>query len=370
VSLTQSAAPAPRALGFYPLAVADVRRETADTVSVAFTVPPPLTDTFRFIPGQYLTLRSTVDGDDIRRSYSICSGLDDGELRIAIKRLEGGAFSSFVHEGLARGDTVAVMPPTGQFTHQPDPAAAGTYVAFAAGSGITPVMSLLKSVLSREPRSRFALFYGNRTRADIIFRDALADLKDRFVCRLSIAHLLSREHREVAALGGRLDGAKVALLLRTLPPVDAIDRAFICGPAGMIASTEAALAAAGVAAGRILIERFTPAPGGRRRAPTVVVAEPAMPPVAIADILLGGVRTEVPIAAGETVLDAGLRAGLDMPYSCHGGMCCTCRAKLLQGEVAMDVNYSLAQWELDAGYVLTCQSHPKTARVAVDYDQV
>ena len=370
MSLTQAAEAAPQAFGFHPLVVADIRRETPQAVSVAFAVPPHLAGAFRFIPGQYLTLRAIVDGEDIRRSYSICSGLDDGELRIAIKRLETGAFSAYVHEGLARGDVVEVMPPMGRFTHRPDPDAAGTYAAFAAGSGITPVMSMLKSVLAREPRSRFTLFYGNRSRPDIIFREALFDLKDRFVDRLSVTHVLSREHQEISALNGRLDGATVALLLRTLPPADTIGRAFICGPAGMIASTETALAAAGMPPDRILIERFTPAPGGRRRAPTVVVAEPEAPPVAIADLLLGGVRTEVPVAAGETVLDAGLRAGLDMPYSCHGGMCCTCRAKLLQGQVEMDVNYSLAQWELDAGYVLTCQSHPKTARVAVDYDQV
>ena len=370
MSLTQAAEPAPHALEFHALLVADVTRETPHAVSIAFTVPAHLAAAFRFIPGQYLTLRAVVDGEEIRRSYSICSGLDDGELRIAIKRLDGGAFSCFVHDEIARGDVVDVMPPMGRFTHRPDPDAASTYAAFAAGSGITPVMSLLKSILSREPRSRFALFYGNRTRADIIFRDALGDLKDRFVDRLAITHVLSREHQEIPALNGRLDASKVALLLRTLPPVEAINRAFICGPAGMIASAEAALAQLGMAPARIFVERFTPAPGGRRRAPTVVVAEPESPPVAIADILLGGVRTEVPIAAGETVLDAGLRAGLDMPYSCHGGMCCTCRAKLLEGAVDMDVNYSLAQWELEAGYVLTCQSHPKTARVAVDYDQV
>lgn len=370
MSLTQHEIPAARALGFHPLVVADVRRETPQAVSVAFAVPPHLAAAFRFVPGQYLTLRAIVDGEDIRRSYSICSGIDDGELRIAIKRLDGGAFSSFVHDGLVGGDVVEVMPPLGRFTHLPDPDAAGTYIAFAAGSGITPVMSVLKSILHREPRSLFALFYGNRTRAEIIFREALGDLKDRFIERLAVAHVLSREHQEIPALNGRLDATKVALLLRTLPPVDAIDRAFVCGPAGMIASTEATLAQLGMVPERILIERFTPAAGGRRRAPTVVVAEPEAPPVALADLLLGGVRTEVPVAAGETVLDAGLRAGLEMPYSCHGGMCCTCRAKLLAGEVDMDVNYSLAQWELDAGYVLTCQSHPKTARVAVDYDQV
>ncbi len=243
-------------------------------------------------------------------------------------------------------------------------------MAFAAGSGITPVLSILKSVLHREPGSRFFLFYGNRSRADIMFRDALNDLKDRFLGRLSVAHILSREQHDIKLLNGRIDEAKVPLLLRTVPAVAAIDRAFICGPAGMIESTEAALLRLGVPAERIAIERFTPAPGGPRRRATVVVAEPASPPAAIADIMLDGVRSEIPVARDETVLQAGLRAGLDMPFSCQGGMCCTCRAKLLEGDVAMALNYSLAPWEIAAGYVLTCQSRPKTARVVVDYDHL
>lgn len=367
MSLTQPDAPVARSLQFYRLKVADVRRETPDAVSVALTVPPHLTDTFRFVPGQYLTLRTVIEGEDVRRSYSICSGLDDGELRVAIRRLECGAFSCFVHDNLKPGDTIDAMPPMGRFTLEPAPGSAPIYVAFAAGSGITPVMSIVKSILQRETSSRFCLFYGNRSSSSIMFRETLSELKDQFLGRLSVAHILSREQQEIPALNGRLDGGKVALLMRTTLPADAIDHAFICGPAGMIESTEAALLRLGVPPERIRIERFTPASGGPRRAPTVVVAEE---PAAVATILYNGLRTEVPVGSGETILDAGLRAGLDMPYSCHGGMCCTCRARLLEGEIEMDVNYSLEPWELEAGYVLTCQSHPTTDRVVVDYDHV
>lgn len=368
MSLTQADTPTARPLPFHPLVVTDVRRETPDAVSVAFAIPPHLVAAFRFIPGQYLTLRTVVEGEDIRRSYSICSGLDDAELRVAIKRLDGGIFSCFVHDELKPSDVVDVMPPMGRFALEPDPTSSRTYVAFAAGSGITPVMSIVTSVLHREAASRFFLVYGNRSVSGIIFRDLLGDLKDRFLGRLSVTHVLSREQQEIPALNGRLDGAKVALLMRALPPISAIDHAFICGPAGMIESTEATLLHLGLSPERIHIERFTPAPGGPRRPLTVVVAEEQ--PAAIATILLNGVQREVPVAPGETILDAGLRAGLDMPYSCHGGMCCTCRARLLRGKVEMDVNYSLAGWELEAGYVLTCQSHPTTELVAVDYDHV
>lgn len=372
MSLTEpkpSPAPTP-ALAFHRLTIADVRRETPEAVSIAFEVPAHLAETFRFVPGQYLTLRTVIDGEEIRRSYSICSGLDDSELRIAIKRLDGGAFSGFVHNELKRGDVVEVMPPMGRFALEPEPGACRCYVAFAAGSGITPVMSIAKSVLHRDPSSRFFLFYGNRARAGIIFREQLSDLKDRFLGRFSVIHVLSREQQELPVLNGRFDAAKVAQLMRSVPPPEAIDCAFICGPTGMIESTEAALLELGISPERILIERFTPAPGGKRRPRTVVVSEPESPPVATATILLNGVRTEIPIAGGETILDAGLRAGLDMPYSCHGGMCCTCRARLLEGDIEMEVNYSLAPWEIAAGYVLTCQSHPRTERVAVDYDHV
>lgn len=369
MSLTTTAVTG-RAAGFHKLEIADMRRETADAVSLAFAVPDRLAETFRFAPGQYLTLRMMVAAEEVRRSYSICSGLDDRELRIAIKRVRGGAFSCFAHGRLKSGDVVEAMAPMGRFTMIPDPDAAQTCVAFAAGSGITPVMSIVKSALGRERDSRFFLFYGNRSRAEIIFRDALNDLKDRYLDRFSFVHILSREQHELALLNGRIDAEKVPLLMRAATGGGPIHRAFICGPGGMIESVEAALLHLGLSPECIAVERFTPALGTLHQPTTMVVAEPAAPPVATADITLNGIRSEVPLAAGETILAAGRRAGLDMPYSCQGGMCCTCRARLLEGEVDMALNYSLTPGEMAAGYVLTCQSRPRTARVVVDYDHL
>ena len=352
---------------FHALPITDVRRETADTVSIALAVPDGLRPGFAYHPGQYLTLRTTLDGEEVRRSYSICSGLDDGELRVAIKLVPDGRFSAWAHEALQPGHAIEAMPPQGRFTVALDPAASRTYLGVAAGSGITLVLSILKSVLTREPGSRFVLLYGSRATAGIIFREALEELKDRFMGRLTVVHVLSREQQDVPVLSGRLDGPRVRTLLRGLLDIPRIDHAFLCGPEGMIAEVSDALAAAGLAPARIHSERFTAAPGPVR--PRRAVA-PGAAPFATAIIVSDGLRTEVPMAEGETVLDAALRAGLDLPYSCRGGMCSTCRAKVAEGAVRMDVNYGLEPWETEAGYVLTCQAHPTTGRVLVDYDQV
>lgn len=353
---------------FHPLRIEHIRREAGDVVSLALAPDEAARAAFRYAPGQYLTLRSTLDGEEVRRSYSICSGLDDGELRIAIKRVPDGRFSPWAHEGLRVGDVIEAMPPDGRFTVAPDPEAARVHAGFAAGSGITPVLSILKTVLTREKRSRFLLFYGSRSTGQIIFRDQLEDLKDRFLDRLSVVHVLSRERQDVPALNGRLDGAKIrALLPRMIDPAR-IDHAFVCGPAGMIGEVAETLAALGVAPERVHVERFAPADGARPAARARVA--PDAPAFATAVVTADGVRTEVPVAEGEPVLDAALRAGLDLPYSCRGGMCSTCRAKLVEGEVEMATNYALEPWETEAGYVLTCQARPRSARVAVDYDQV
>jgi len=350
---------------FHRLAIADLTRETADAVSIAFAVPPELREAYRYVPGQYLTLEAPVGGEVLRRSYSICSGLDDAELRVAIRQVEGGRFSTFANTELRAGDTIDVMTPSGRFTHAPDPTAARTYAAFAAGSGITPILAIVKTVLAREPDSRFFLFYGNRTTASILFRTALEDLKDRFLNRLSVFQILSREQQDLPVLNGRLDPERVSLLLRTLLPADAIDTAFVCGPLTMIDGIAGALVSLGVPEERVLVERFTPAPGAPRApAPAVIEAAPA----AIAGIILDGVRTDIPVAEGETLIDAAVRAGLAVPWSCHGGMCCTCRARIVEGAVTMNQNYSLEKWEMAAGFVLTCQAHPTTDRVVVDYD--
>jgi ring-1,2-phenylacetyl-CoA epoxidase subunit PaaE len=351
---------------FHTLVISDLRRETADAVSLAFALPDRLRAAYRYTPGQYLTLRATIDGEDVRRSYSICSGLDDGELRVVIKHVAGGAFSGWANEQLHPGDKLAVMTPGGRFGVPIQPGAARTLVAFAAGSGITPVMAILKTVLDREA-GRFFLFYGNRSRDSIIFREQLEDLKDRHLTRLSVYHVLSREQQDIPALDGHLDAEKVRLLMRTMVPVAQVDHAFVCGPQPMIEGLEKALSEVGMPPDCVHVERFTPGIGGR---PRPVVAAQAAKPKAIATVICEGARFDVPVAEGEAIIDAAIRAGRNLPFSCKGGMCCTCRAKLVDGRVKMAVNYSLEPWETDAGYILTCQSHPVTEHVVIDYDRV
>jgi ring-1,2-phenylacetyl-CoA epoxidase subunit PaaE len=354
---------------FHRLRIADLRRETDDAVSIAFDVPESLRDVFAYAPGQYLTVRAELGGEEIRRSYSICAGLDDIELRIAIKHVPQGAFSPFANTGLKPGDTMEVMPPAGRFGAPIEADAARVHVGFAAGSGITPVLSILKTVLSREKASRFILFYGSRSTPEIIFRAELEDLKDRYMGRLSVFHVLSREEQDLAVLSGRLDGPKIHALLPAAIDPAAISHAYICGPADMIETVTEALVQLGVPAGRVHAERFVPA-GGTAPVRRPVVVPPGAPPFATATVVHDGKSRDVPLAEGETVLEAALRAGMDLPWSCRGGMCSTCRARLVEGSVTMDQNFALEPWETEAGYILTCQSHPTTAHVTVDYDHV
>jgi len=353
---------------FHRLTVNDLRRESADAISVTFAIPKDLAEDYRFAPGQYLTLRTTLDGEEVRRSYSICSGPDDGELRIAVKRVDGGAFSSWASEELKHGDALDVMTPTGRFGVAPAPDQARIHVGFAAGSGITPVLSIAKGVLAREPNSRFFLFYGNRTTTGMLFREALEELKDRFIDRLSVFHVISGEEQDIPILHGRLDGEKVRVLLRSLVPAKSVDHVFICGPAGMSEDIEATCREIGIAGNRIHVERFVSEFGGKPRPKTVVPI--AAPPKAIASLTIDGKRREVPVAENESILDAALRAGMDLPFACKGGMCSTCRAKLVEGDAQMEVNYSLEPWELKAGFILTCQAKPCSGKVVVDYDHV
>jgi ring-1,2-phenylacetyl-CoA epoxidase subunit PaaE len=359
------------AVAFHKLTVADVRRETPEAVSVAFAVPPGLADDYRFAPGQHLTLRTTLDGAECRRSYSICTAPGDSELRVAVKKVADGRFSTWINDALRPGDAIEVMTPQGRFGLPAEPAAARTYLAIAAGSGITPVMSLARTLLSQESRSEFVLIYGNRTSQSIIFKDALDDLKDRFLERFTVHHVLSREQQELPLLNGRIDASKIEALVGAIAPAAEIDHVFLCGPGDLIEESKATLARLGVPAERIHIEYFStdgaPVPP---RPPLRRALRDETEPVATAQLTLQGAVHVISVRDGETIVDAGLRHGLDMPYSCRGGMCCTCRAKLVEGEVAMDLNYSLEPWELEAGYVLTCQSHPKTPQVVVDYDHV
>ena len=358
-------ATAPR---FHRLTVDDLRRESADAISMTFAIPKDLAEDYRFAPGQYLTLRTMLDGEEVRRSYSICSGPDDGELRIAVKRVDGGAFSSWASEELKHGDALDVMTPTGRFGVAPAADQARIHVGFAAGSGITPVLSIAKGVLAREPDSRFFLFYGNRTTTGMLFREALEELKDRFIDRLSVFHVISGEEQDIPILHGRLDGEKVRVLLRSLVPAATVDHVFICGPTGMSEEIEATCREIGIADERIHVERFVSGLGGKPRPKAVVAA--SAPPKAFAALIIDGKRREVPVAEGEAILDAALRAGVDLPFACKGGMCSTCRAKLVEGKAEMEVNYSLEPWELKAGFILTCQARPTTARVVVDYDHI
>jgi ring-1,2-phenylacetyl-CoA epoxidase subunit PaaE len=358
-------AAAPR---FHRLAVEDHRRETTDAVSMTFSIPSDLADDYAFAPGQYLTLRTTMDGEEVRRSYSICSGPDDGELRIAVKKVDGGAFSSWAADELRSGDKLDVMTPTGRFGVTPVPEQARSYVGFAAGSGITPILSIVKGVLAREPNSRFFLFYGNRSTESVMFRETLEELKDRFLQRFSLFHVISGEEQDIPILHGRLDGEKVRVLLRSLVPASSVDHVFICGPTGMSDDIEATCRDIGIAEDRIHVERFVSGLGGKPRPKSVVA--PSAPPKAFAALIIDGKRREVPVAEGEAILDAALRAGMDLPFACRGGMCSTCRAKLVEGEASMDVNYSLEPWELKAGFILTCQAKPVSEKIVVDYDHV
>jgi ring-1,2-phenylacetyl-CoA epoxidase subunit PaaE len=353
---------------FHRLAVNDLRREAPDAVSLTFTIPKELSGDYSFVPGQYLTLRTTMDGEEVRRSYSICSGPDDGELRIAVKKVDGGAFSSWAADDLKAGDELDVMTPTGRFGVAHAPEEARVYAGFAAGSGITPILSIVKGVLAREPNSRFFLFYGNRSPQGMLFREALEELKDRFLQRLSVFHVISGEEQDIPILHGRLDGEKVRVLLRSLVPAASIDHVFICGPTGMSEDIEATCRDIGIAEDRIHVERFVSEFGGKPRAKKVIPA--SAPPKALASLVIDGKRREVPVAEDESILDAALRAGMDLPFACKGGMCSTCRAKLVEGEAQMEVNYSLEPWELKAGFILTCQARPVSDKVVVDYDHV
>ena len=353
---------------FHPLRVADLRRETPDAVSIAFEVPPSLRPDFRFAAGQYLTVRKQFGGEELRRSYSICSGPDDGELRIAVKRVDGGLFSAWANSGIGPGDVLDVMTPTGRFGVAFAPDEARVHVGFAAGSGITPILSIIRGILGREPLSRVFLFYGNRSTREVLFREELEELKDRHMGRLSVFHVLSQEQQDIAVLNGRLDAQKVRLLLHHVVPVEMVDHAFVCGPAGMSDEVEVALLDLDLTPGQVHVERFVSALGGKPRPkPAPVQAET---PYAVADLVADGKHAEVPVAEGESVLDAALRAGLDLPYACKGGMCSTCRARVLEGTVEMEVNFSLEPWELEAGFALTCQARPTSPRVVIDYDQV
>lgn len=358
---------------FHPLTVTHVAKDTADAVRVALELPVRFRETFRFLPGQHVTMRTILDGAEARRSYSICSGPDDDGLTLTIKRVEGGQVSTWANTTLEAGAVLEVMPPAGRFVLPPPDGTSRTYLAIVAGSGITPVISMIRHVLAKEQDARFVLVYGNRTTASILYREVLDDLKDRALGRLTVVHVLSGgEEADVPLLAGRIDAAKIEALVPKLVPVAQISHAVLCGPDTLIKSAMKSLQALGVPREKIGFEFFI---RGERRDPAATVPKPV--PVAVSEpagtelvAVLDGSRRTVVMRADETVLDAALRAGVNAPYSCRGGMCCTCRAKLVEGEAPMDQNFSLEAWEAEQGFILTCQARPKSARVVVDYDQV
>ena len=385
---------------FHSLRVREVLPDTAEAVVVAFDVPAELREVFSFTQGQYLTLRKTIAGDDLRRSYSICAGVDDGELRVGVRKVKGGVFSNWINAHLRAGDVMSVMAPQGRFFVPIEPGVRRHHLGIAGGSGITPILSTMKTVLAREPLSRFTLIYGNRQARSTMFKEEIEDLKNRYLTRLVLHNVFSDEHTELiddpqvavlpppegeAGLGaarrsglplnmGVMNREKIGEFLRSVVPAARIDHAFVCGPFQMNDEAEAALLAAGVPEERIHIERFGVAPQAANVAGEAVgavehEARPGDAERARIVIVRDGIRREFDFAKDDpSLLDAASSAGLEVPFSCTSGVCGTCRAKLVEGRVRMTRNFALDRADLAAGFVLTCQSHPLTERVVLSFD--
>ena len=359
-------------IAFHPLRVRQIQPDTSEAVIVSFEVPPELREAFGFIQGQYLTLRHTIDGQDLRRSYSICAGLDDGELRVGVRRVAGGVFSNWIHRELKVGDTLQVMVPQGRFYVPLEPTARRHHLGVAGGSGITPILSILKTVLAREPGSRFSLVYANRRLQSTMFKEELEDLKNRCLSRLAVHHVFSDEPTDAPINHGLMNAAKLGEFLRSVVPAASVDHAYICGPFQMNDEAETALRAAGVAEERIHIERFGLAqPAGAQQAVGAVehTAQPGDAETSRITLIRDGLTREVVFRRDQpSVLDCASAAGLELPFSCTSGVCGTCRAKVLEGEVRMDRNFALDKAEVAAGFVLTCQAHPISERVVLSFD--
>lgn len=353
---------------FAKLRVAEVKRETPDAVSVRFELPEHLREAFAFKAGQHLTFRREFGGEEVRRNYSVCVSPSEGVLKIGVKKIAGGAFSSWVNDELKAGDELEVMTPHGSFCWNFDDAAKREYVAFAGGSGITPILSLMKTALATEPHSRFTLLYGNRNSMSVMFLEEIAGLKDRYLDRLSVFHFLEEEEEEIELFNGRFDQPKVEEILSSLVKTGDVDAFFICGPGPMMDAIEAALTAKDVDKPRILIERFTTGPLSAAQAAAARALEQKAAGLKMS-VTLNGRRMQVAFDPEKhSILDNVRAAGLPAPFACKGGVCATCRAKVTAGEVSMKVNYGLSEQELADGYVLTCQATPLTEGVALTYD--
>jgi ring-1,2-phenylacetyl-CoA epoxidase subunit PaaE len=355
---------------FHPLTVTEVRRETRDAVVVTLAPREEDRALFDFIQGQYLTFRRDFDGEELRRSYSICAGKDEGFLRVGIKRVDGGAFSTWANENLAPGDLIDAMPPMGRFFTPLDADAARHYLGFAGGSGITPLLSIIKTVLSREPKSRFTLVYANRQINTIMFREELEDLKNMYLGRLSVIHVLEQEGQEIDLFTGRIDAGKMAHLFRGWIDPASVDTAYICGPEPMMLTIAASLREHGLKDEQIKFELFASSQPGRAKARAVsATAIPAGEGVQATVTLDGTTRNLTLPREGQSILEAALAADMDAPYSCKAGVCSTCRCKVLEGEVEMAINHALEDYEVRAGYVLSCQAFPISQKVVVSYDE-
>lgn len=354
---------------FYPLTVTHVQRETRDAVVLTLVPQDDVAAQFGFIQGQYLTFRQTIEGEEVRRSYSICAAIQDPAIRVGIKHVSDGLFSGWANESVSVGDTLEAMPPMGSFYSELDANQSRHYVAFVGGSGITPVLGIIKTTLLAEPRSSFTLFYGNRASGSIMFREELEDLKNEYLGRFQLLHILDREQQDVELLNGIMDKEKCSNLLAQWVDAAEIYMAFICGPEVMMLQASEALQDAGVARDRIKFELFA-SQAGKGRAPRKTNVTTKSQSNCEVDIIVDGRRRTIDMKKGEqTVLDAGTEQGLELPYACKGGVCSTCRALLVEGDVDMDVNFALEDYEVQRGYILTCQSYPVSDKIVVDYDQ-
>lgn len=354
---------------FHTLKIKDLRKETSDAVVLTFDVPDNLKKDYNFISGQHLTLKTNIDGEEVRRSYSICSAPHEGSLKVAVKKIENGLFSNFANSQLKKGQTLEVMQPMGKFSPDINKDMGKTYLLVAAGSGITPIISILKTILITEPQSQVTLIYGNKNTRSIMFKEELEGLKNIFLERLNIHFVMSREKLDAPLLSGRIDKEKCALFLKYLVDAKQLDEVFICGPEGMVFDMKDTLIANGVETRKIRTELFT-TPGQVTQKSEVASKSFDPKKESLVTIKLDTKTFEFPLNYGaETILDAALQQGADLPFACKGGVCCTCRAKLVEGEVDMALNFGLEPDELEAGFILTCQAHPRSEKVVVDFDQ-
>ncbi|MCB9250921.1 MAG: phenylacetate-CoA oxygenase/reductase subunit PaaK [Flavobacteriales bacterium] len=352
---------------FYPLKVKEVRRETPECVSVSFEIPEELKETFKFTQGQYITIRKDFNGEEVRRSYSLCTSPYENDFRVAVKQMYDGVFSSFANKELKAGEILEVMPPLGKFFTHLHSDQKKNYIGFAAGSGITPIMSLIKTVMVEEPNSNFTLFYGNKNTESIIFREQLEALKNQYMGRLSLFFIMSREGKSIPLLSGHIDGEKCNEFAKSVFEPKDVDEAFICGPESMLISVKEALMGLGLDEKNIHFELFLSSGIAKKKHDEQPLEADVLSEV---KVIIDGDEYDFALQTTDiNILDAALKTGANLPFACKGGVCCTCRAKLLEGKVDMEVNYSLEPEELEEGYILTCQSHPLTKKVVVSYDE-